>query len=80
LLNKISKQYDIVTANIIADAIIALSPLVARLVGVGGTFISSGIIREKAEMTRAAITANGLEITGEFTKDEWTCLVARKLP
>ena len=79
LLNKISKQYDIVTANIIADAIIALSPLVSGLVKNGGTFISSGIIREKAERTKQAIVENGFEITGEFTQDEWVCLTARKL-
>ena len=79
LLNTISKCYDIVTANIIADAIIALSPLVSALVRPGGTFISSGIIHDKAEMTKTAIAANGFEITGEFTKDEWVCLTARKL-
>jgi len=79
LFAKVSdKMYDVITANIVADAVAALSPLAATMVKPGGVFISSGIIREKAEATKAAITASGLEIIGEFTQGEWVCLVARK--
>jgi len=80
LLETVSgKWYDVVTANIVADAVMALSPLVSRLVKPGGTFISSGIIREKWDVVKATIKANDFEIMGEFVKDEWVCLVARKM-
>ena len=50
LFEKIShKKYDVVEANIIADVIIALAPKAKQLVKDGGTFITSGIIINRAD-------------------------------
>ncbi len=56
LFEKISvKKYDVVEANIIADVIIALAPMAAKLTKKGGTFITSGIIINRADEVEEAL-------------------------
>jgi ribosomal protein L11 methyltransferase len=73
-----SKEYDIVTANIIADVIIKLAPLAAESLKQGGLFISSGIILSKAVETRSALERNGFSVKEEYIDGEWVCLSAVK--
>jgi len=71
-------QYDIVAANIVADIITALSPIVPPMLKPGGLFISSGIIRDRADDVAAALDANGFDLLEKLTADEWVCMIARK--
>jgi len=64
-------KFDIVAANIIADVIISLAYVVPRLIKKGGTFIPSGIIRERAGEVRESLTASGFTITEERSEGEW---------
>ena len=71
-------QYDVVAANIVADVITALSPIVPTMLKDGGLFISSGIIRDRADDVAAALDANGFDLLETRTSDEWLCMIARK--
>ena len=71
LFAKISgKKYDVVEANIIADVIIALAPKAAQLTKKGGTFITSGIIINRADEVEEALkkyfTIEKIKQSGEW--------------
>ena len=76
LSDKASGQYDVITANIVANAIIMLSPEVKPLLKDGGIFIASGIIDERAEEVKTAIEAAGLRIKETRTAKGWVCILA----
>jgi ribosomal protein L11 methyltransferase len=71
--------YDIVCANIVAGVLIDLAPVVPRFLRQEGTFLCSGILREREKEVRQALEAAGLQITDAKYTQEWCCLVA-KLP
>jgi len=70
-------KFDIVIANIVADAVIALTATVASCIKPGGLFISSGIIQERLPEVIANIKANGFGILESISKDDWYCVVAQ---
>lgn len=69
---------DIVVANIIADVIAGFAPQAAATLRPGGTFIASGIIRDKAEMVRSALAAAGLSVCEALEDGLWVALVSQK--
>lgn len=70
-------KYDIVVANIIADVICAISPLVAKQLKPDGIFISSGIIRDRVQDVYDAMEKSGLEPISTDYKDEWVSITAK---
>ena len=68
--------YDIVLANIVADVIIPLAPVVPHFLRAGGTFICSGILNVRLDEVKAALRAAGLQITAENQLDDWCQLTA----
>lgn len=70
-------KYDIILANIVADVIIRLSPDAPRFLADGGVLIVSGIIVERADEVKAALTAQGFEVVSERTENGWLCAAAR---
>ena len=70
-------QADVIVANIIADVIIYLAPKAKGLLKDGGLFITSGIIRERAEDVRSALENAGYEILKEENKGSWTAYLSR---
>ncbi|MDR0928123.1 MAG: 50S ribosomal protein L11 methyltransferase [Oscillospiraceae bacterium] len=77
LLAGVQMQANVVVANIIADAIILLSGAVKQHIVPGGAFIASGIIREREQDVRDAMTAAGFTIEAVAHKGEWVALAAR---
>lgn len=73
-----AEQYDIVVANILADVLIALTPVVKQHVKHGGIYITSGIINTKEEVVVQAVTDNGFLVEGITYQGEWVCITARK--
>lgn len=73
-----SNKYDIVLANIIADVICLISPVVPSKLKNDGVFIASGIIKERIEDVYCALKENGLKPIDTFTKGEWVCIVSKK--
>ena len=69
--------FDLVLANIVADVIIPLAPLVKQLGRHGGRFLCSGILETRLEEVEAAIRDAGLTITARRRSDDgWCCLTA----
>lgn len=73
-----TEKYDIVVANILADVIIPMAPVIpARLVK-GGIFITSGIIDFKENDVKAAIEQAGLTVLEINHQGEWVNITAKK--
>ncbi len=71
LLDKINRQVDVVIANIVANVIIFLAPDVLRILKPGGYFITSGIIRFRAEEVREKLAQNGFSVLEMKEDGEW---------
>ena len=69
--------YDIVAANIFADVIIGMAPVIGRFMKPDGVFISSGIINTKEEDVLAALKANGFLIVEVSREGDWRAVTAR---
>lgn len=70
--------YDIVAANILADVLVELTPVVVNQMKPGGIYITSGIIDDKEQTVVDAVTAAGLEVLSVTYQGEWVCVTARK--
>lgn len=70
--------YDIVVANILADVLVGLTPVIISQMKKGGNYITSGIIREKEETVVNAVKEAGLEIVEVTYQGEWVSVTARK--
>jgi len=78
LSDKASGKYDIITANIVANAIISLAPAVPGLMAENATFIASGIIDSRKDEVIAALEAAGLTVQEVKEKRGWECIVCKK--
>ncbi len=72
-------KYDIVVANILAEVLVPLTPVIVNQLKPGGIYITSGIIEEKEETVVAAVKAAGLEVIEVTHQKDWVSVTARKL-
>lgn len=72
------EKYDIVTANILADVLVPLTPVIIHQMKKGGIYITSGIIDEKEETVVEAVKAAGLEVLEVTHQNDWVSVTARK--
>ena len=70
--------YDIVVANILADVLVALTPVIVNQLKKGGIYITSGIIEDKEEVVVEAVKKAGLEVLEVNHQGEWVSVTARK--
>lgn len=70
--------YDIVVANILADVLVPLTPVIVNQLKPGGIYITSGIIDDKEETVVEAVKAAGLEVLEVTYQGEWVSVTARK--
>lgn len=75
LADKVTKQYDVVVANIVADIIILFSTQVRAFMKSGAKFIASGIIDTRADEVVSALQNAGLKLTERIEHGGWVCLV-----
>ena len=78
LSDKASGKYDIITANIVANAIMSLAPAVPGLMADNGVFIASGIIDSRKDEVLAALKAAGLAVQEVKEKRGWECIICKK--
>lgn len=71
------EKYDIVVANILAEVLLPLTPVVKRHLKKGGIYITSGIIAEKERLVVDAVTAAGMEVLEVTRQNEWVSVTAR---
>ena len=74
LVEKIGSGFDIIAANIVADVLIAMSPLFEKFVKNGGTLILSGIITERADEVIEAMKSKGYALSEIREKDGWAAV------
>jgi len=70
--------YDIVVANILADVLVPLTPVIVNQLKPGGIYITSGIIDDKEQTVVDAVKASGLEVVEVTYQGEWVSVTARK--
>ena len=70
--------YDIVAANILADVLVQLTPVIVNQLKPGAIYITSGIIDDKEQTVTDAVKAAGLEVLDVTYQGEWVCVTARK--
>ncbi|MFG6356113.1 MAG: 50S ribosomal protein L11 methyltransferase [Acetatifactor sp.] len=74
------ERYDIVTANILADVLVPLTPVIMNHLKPGGVYITSGIIDDKEQTVREAVEAAGMKVLEVTYQGEWVSVTARKQP
>lgn len=72
------EKYDIVVANILADVLVPLTPVIVNQLKPGGVYITSGIIDNKEQTVCDAVEAAELEIIEVTYQGEWVSVTARK--
>lgn len=71
--------YDIVVANILADVLVGLTPVIVNQLKKGGIYITSGIIDDKEQDVVDAVKAVGLQVLDVAYQGEWVCVTAKKM-
>ena len=71
-------SYDIVVANILAEVLTAITPVVPLMLKDGGVYITSGILNEKENIVIEAMEKAGLTVLDVSRQGEWSSIVARK--
>ena len=72
------KNYDIVTANILADVLIPLTPVIVNQMKKGAYYITSGILDVKEEVVVEAVKAAGLTVVEVTHQGEWVFCHSKK--
>ena len=72
------EKYDIITANILADVLVPLTPVIVHQMKPGAVYITSGILDVKEEVVKEAVVAAGLEVVEVTHQGEWVSVTARK--
>ena len=74
LMQTLEGRWDVVLVNIVADVIVALSPVLPRFLGSGSRLILSGILDSRLSDVQQALSRAGLEVNNIRAKDEWRCI------
>ena len=72
------EKYDIVTANILADVLVPLTPVIVHQMKKGAYYITSGILDVKESVVTGAVKAAGLQLVEVTRQGEWVSVTARK--
>lgn len=72
------EKYDIVAANILAEVLTGLTPVIVNQLKKGGIYITSGIIDDKEQTVVEAVKKAGLEVLEVTYQGEWVSVTARK--
>ena len=72
------EKYDIVAANILAEVLLPLTPVILHQLKPGGIYITSGIIDEKETVVVDAVKQAGMEVLEVHHQGEWVSVTARK--
>lgn len=72
------EKYDIVVANILAEVLVMLTPVIVKQMKPGAYYITSGILADKEKAVTAAIEHAGLEVVEVTYQGEWVSVTARR--
>jgi ribosomal protein L11 methyltransferase len=77
LVDKVKGQYDVIVANIVADAIIELSGDLQPFMNKQGIYITSGIIDTRAGQVLDALDRCGFEVVARYDSGGWVAIVSK---
>ena len=66
-------------ANILADVLVPLTPVILHQLKPGGIYITSGIIDDKEDTVVEAVRAAGLKVLEVTYQGEWVSVTAQKV-
>jgi len=78
LIDCVQGTYDIIAANIVADAILGLTPAVPAFLNTGGRYLVSGIIDTREQEVAAALSAHGFRVLERKADSGWICFVCAR--
>ncbi len=78
LTDRVEGTFSVVTANIVADAIIMLTPDIPQFLCPNGVYIVSGIIDTREDEVSAVLAANGFTVAERRAENGWICLTCRR--
>ncbi len=72
------EKYDLVCANILAEILVAMTPVIPATMKKGAYYVTSGILKEKEELVKEAIVKSGLEVVEVTYQGDWCSITAKK--
>ncbi|MEA4911919.1 MAG: 50S ribosomal protein L11 methyltransferase [Oscillospiraceae bacterium] len=78
LCARVGDGYDVLTANIVADVLIAMAPLFFKKLKAGGALLASGIIDAREDEVRAALESAGFGTADVRRDGGWSALLLRR--
>lgn len=78
MMERLGRDYDVVLANIVADVIIPLAPVVPGFLKPDSVFICSGILNSRLDEVQSAIERAGMQILVTHQQDDW-CQISAAL-
>ena len=78
MMERLGTGYDVVLANIVADVIIPLAPVVPHFLKPDSVFICSGILDTRLEEVQTALEQAGMQILVAHQQDDW-CQISAAL-
>ena len=76
--SRLSGQYDLVLANIIARVIGSIASNLAQVLAPDGILITSGIIEDRRHEAEKPLLATGLKLIDQVMIDDWVTLIMQK--
>lgn len=73
------EKYDLVCANILAEILVAMTPVIPATMKKGAYYVTSGILKEKEELVKEAVIKSGLEVVEVTYQGDWCSITAKKL-
>ncbi len=77
MMRRLGEGYDVVLANIVADVIIPLAPVVPHFLKKDSVFICSGILDKRLDEVTRALEAAGLTVISTGMQEDWCRITAR---
>ena len=71
------EKYDVVVANILAEILVLLTPVIVKHMKERGVFITSGILNEKVTLVKEAMEKSGLTVIEVTEQGEWSSVTGR---
>lgn len=72
------EKYDLVCANILAEILVAMTPVIPATMKKGAYYVTSGILKEKEELVKDVILKSGLEVVEVTYQNDWCSITAKK--
>ena len=72
------ETYDLITANIIAEILEGITPVIPRFLKKGGVYITSGILTEREQMVTDAGERAGLHVLEVNRMGDWSSVIFRR--